>query len=421
MVFTEKSSFRDPSARVLTHSGVVYRDIQPCYWPDYALLMKSGLYNKLVSDNLMVSHSETKDKSLIIRPEQIEFISYPYEWSFNTLKQAAIVTLKIATIALEHGMMLKDASAYNIQYHKGHWKLIDTTSFEKYEDGMPWYAYGQFVRHFYLPLVLASYHGGKVLKWLQSNIDGLNSQDYVSLLPIKSYFNLFTLLHLHATKLVRSTKTNVHIPKNRLTNTLHSLLQIIESINYKHTSGWQEYRIKSSYTLDKEIEVNKILTRIGASATCDIGTNDSYFSTSGIVIDKDHDCINAINKLDTLPLVVDICNPTPAIGWGNRERKSFLERANFDTVLALAIVHHLCIANNIPIEMVAQLIAGLTRKHLIIEYVSLDDYNSKKLALGRTFPKYSQELFEDSFYKYFSLVSNVQLIDSRILYWFEKK
>lgn len=421
MVFTEKSSFRDPSARILKHAGIIYRDIKPSYWPDYDLLMKSGLYDKLVSDNLMIAHSEMKNQILVIKPEQIEFISYPYEWSFNTLKQAAIVTLKIAIIALEHGMLLKDASAYNIQYHKGNWKLIDTTSFEEYKDGMPWYAYGQFVRHFYMPLVLASYHSGKVLKWLQSNIDGLNPQDYVDLLPIKSYFNLFTLLHLHSTKLVKSTKTDVHIPKKRLINTLYSLLNIIEGINYKHNSSWQEYRVKSEYILNKEIEVNKILTRIGTTSTCDIGTNDSYFSSSGIVIDKDHDCINTINKLDTLPLVVDICNPSPAIGWGNKERKSFLERANFDTVLALAIVHHLCIANNTPIEMVAQLMAGMTKKHLIIEYVSLDDENSKKLALGKVYPEYNNKLFEDSFCRYFSLIENIQLTNTRSLYWFEKR
>lgn len=418
MVITEKSSFRDKAARVIVEYGEVTRIIDSSYLPNYYMLMHSGLYKSLIAKQLLIQHIEVNDNT--IKPEVVPFISYPYEWSFNTLKEAAIVTLKIAIIALEYDMMLKDASAYNIQYHKGYWKLIDTTSFEKYEEGKPWIAYGQFIRHFYLPLVLASYYGGKVFKWLQSNIDGLNPQEYANLLPVRSYFNPLLLMHIHSNKVVKSTRVNVSISKQRVINVLNNLLYAVEHIKYNHGSEWQEYRAETPYVIGKKMEVNKMLARIGNKSVLDIGTNDSYFCKNGVAIDKDHDCINMIDSKDTLPLVIDICNPTPAIGWASEERMSFVERVNFDIVLALAIVHHLCIANNTPLEMVAELMSKLTNEHLIIEFVSLGDKNSQKLAIGRTFPDYNKELFESSFYKYFKLICSKKLTETRELYWLRK-
>jgi len=423
MAIAEKSSFRDISARIfVSNNGEILRHINDC--ASYTLLIKSGLYQELLDKNMIIPHEEicSEAGTTIIKPELVPFISYPYEWSFSTLKQAAVVTLKVAIAALEHGMILKDASAYNIQYHKGNWKLIDTSSFEKCGNDTPWYAYGQFIRHFYLPLALASHYGGHVLKWLQSNIDGLQPSEYAHLLPMRSYFNPWTLLHLHSYRVIKSGKTDVHMSHQSLINVLSSLLHIIESMKYRHRSEWQGYRAETPYVVCKRTEVNSILARIGNNTpTLDIGTNDGYFSHNAVAIDKDHDCINALNKPDTLPLVIDICNPTPAIGWGNEERKSFIERVNFDVVLALAIVHHLCIANNTPVEMVAELMSKLTRKHLIIEFVSEEDENSKKLALGRTYPPYSIGLFEVSFLKYFILVRKEELTETRILYWFTRR
>lgn len=418
VIETEKSSFRDPTSRIrVDANGIIYREIPRQYAEGYTMLMKSGLHEKLVKENLMIPHGQylrAKD-FILVRPAIIPFISYPYEWSFNTLKEAALVTLKIAIMALEHGMMLKDASAYNIQFHNGDWKLIDTTSFDKYEEGMPWFAYGQFIRHFYLPLVLCSYCGGKVLKWLSSNIDGLSPHEYANLLPNRSYLNLYHLLHLHFGRSVKSTKTDVKMSKIRTISLLHNLEDAVEKIEYKQKSEWLGYEA----TTGKHSKVREILEQIGNCTMLDIGTNVQSYH--GVAIDKDHDCVNSINKLDALPLVVDICNPTPAIGWNNEERKSFIERANFDVVLALAIVHHLCIANNTPISMVAELMSKLTNEHLIIEFVSEDDNNSKKLALGRTYPEYNKQLFEDSFYRYFRLISNKRLTDTRELYWLRRK
>ena len=120
------ASFRDPSGFVFTFNGKVYRQVNQQYSEHFDLLMKSGLYNSLVSLGLLIPHQHL-DKNLTgqtnwyrtLLPAQLHYISYPSEWSFDMLKDAALTTLQVARKAIEYGMILKDASAYNIQFHKG--------------------------------------------------------------------------------------------------------------------------------------------------------------------------------------------------------------------------------------------------------------------------------------------------------------
>ena len=161
------SSFRDPSGFLFHKEGVLYRQINERYEDDYDLLMSSGLYDSLVGDGLMVDHTEveldlkeTGDACKVIRPELVPFISYPYEWCFSELKDAAMLTLRIQKRALKYGMSLKDSSAYNIQFLSGKPVLIDTLSFERYREGSPWVAYRQFCQHFLAPLTLMKYIEG---------------------------------------------------------------------------------------------------------------------------------------------------------------------------------------------------------------------------------------------------------------------
>ena len=159
-------SFRDAAGRVFSHEGVVLREVRWGYRDEYDELMSSGLYAKLVSQGLLVEHQELDDFAggsdetfKVLKPEQIPFISYPYEWSFSQLQQAALTTLRIEQTALEFGMSLKDASAFNVQFLKGRAVFIDTLSFQKYREGEPWAAYKQFCQHFLAPLALMNYKG----------------------------------------------------------------------------------------------------------------------------------------------------------------------------------------------------------------------------------------------------------------------
>ncbi|MCK4632380.1 MAG: SAM-dependent methyltransferase, partial [candidate division Zixibacteria bacterium] len=173
-------SFRDPSGFIFTREGTVYRQVNKSYQNDFDLLISSGLYQKLIDKKLLVSHDEVEIDSgqselayKIIRPEQVPFVSYPYEWSFSQLKDAALTTLRMQKIALKHGMSLKDASAYNIQFIGNRPVMIDTLSFETYREGSPWVAYKQFCQHFLAPLALMSRTDVRLSQLLRVYIDGI--------------------------------------------------------------------------------------------------------------------------------------------------------------------------------------------------------------------------------------------------------
>ncbi len=154
---------------------------------------------------LLIKHEEIESEKstfpnvfLSIRPSQIPFISYPYEWSFSQLKDAALLTLNIQNIALEYNMSLKDASAYNVQFNDGKPIFIDTLSFEKYKANQPWVAYQQFCEHFLAPLVLMSRVDMRLNKLLCTNIDGIPIEIASKLLPITTYFKFGLLAHVHS-------------------------------------------------------------------------------------------------------------------------------------------------------------------------------------------------------------------------------
>ena len=202
------SYFRDPSGFLFSHDGKLYRQVNPAYKEHYNHLINSGLYDALVKAELLISHQEVtidcpgaENRYRVIIPEMIPFISYPYEWSFSQLKDAALSTLEIQKIALNCGMSLRDASAYNIQFRKGKSILIDTLSFEKYPEGKPWVAYRQFCQHFLAPLSLMSYRDVRLNQLFRIHIDGIPLDLTSSLLPFQTRFKfpLLSHIHLHAT------------------------------------------------------------------------------------------------------------------------------------------------------------------------------------------------------------------------------
>ena len=201
----ENSSFRDPSGFVFTSSNKYFRQVNNYYKKDYDLLISSGLYEELVKTNRLLPHEETtritpinsSESYKILCPQQLSLITYPYSWSFSMLKDAALLTLSIQKTAIEKGMTLKDASAFNVQFVGSHAVFIDTLSFEQYIEGVPWVAYGQFCRHFLAPLSLMANKDISLNKLLIGNIDGIPLPLTSKLLPLKSYFNIGLLLHIH--------------------------------------------------------------------------------------------------------------------------------------------------------------------------------------------------------------------------------
>jgi ribosomal protein L11 methylase PrmA len=448
-------SFRDPSGHLYYSGGLLYRQINTVYRDNYEKLMRSGLYEQLVQQRLLIPHVEVGLENLesdevyrIIKPEKINFISYPYEWSFSQLKDAAITTLEIQKNALQFGMSLKDASAYNIQFAEGSPILIDSLSFEKYSEGKPWIAYHQFCQHFLAPLALVSYKDIRLNQLLRIYLDGIPLDLASSLLPTATLFRFSMLFHIHlhsksqqhfADKKIK--KTGRKISRRAFEGLIDSLKSSISRLRWKPKgTEWADYYDDTNYSDEglrhkKEI-VADFLEKANPYSAWDFGANLGMFSriaaSRGIktisfdidpgAVEKNYlECI-AKNEKDILPLLIDLTNPSPAIGWENRERMTLLERSPVEMVLALALVHHLAITNNVPIKMIASFLYEICR-WLIIEFIPKNDSQVLRLLRSREdiFPNYSKEAFEFEFKQFFKIRNSVKIKGSeRTLYLMEK-
>jgi len=455
-IFRVSGSFRDSSGYVFKNGrGEILRTVNSSYLDNYELFQSSGLKDKLIKSKLLIPFKECTGKQFDNSPknlkvEKIPFISYPYEWSFDQLKDAALLTLKIQKLALKHNMMLKDASAYNVQFHHGKAIFIDLLSFETADD-KPWPAYGQFCFHFLAPLALMAKTDIDLNLFLTQFIDGIPLELAAKLLPLRTRFSPGLLLHLfsHAKmqskhnssekSAAKANSSKISV-KNKILLAEH-LISIIRSFKlhtFKQTE-WGDYYNNTNYD-DKAFSskrkiIEETLTDIKPEMTLDIGANTGIFSrlalsNSKLVVAVDIDPV-AIDKhylflkkekiANVLPLRINFSNPSPAIGWDNQERESFLSRCNFDLVMALALVHHLAISNNVPLEMLASTLAK-TGKHLIIEFIPKEDSQVKILLASRkdVFPDYHVDGFVQAFEKYFKLLKRAPVEGSkRELFLFE--
>jgi len=453
----EPASFRDPSGFLFRRESVLYRQVNRGYEDDYELLMRSGLYQDLVEDGLLITHEEVdaepyeSDKAYrVIRPKRLSFISYPYEWSFGQLKDAALTTLAIQKRALSHKMSLKDSSAYNIQFWRGKPVLIDTLSFERYEDGKPWVAYRQFCQHFLAPLVLMSYRDVRLNQLLRIYIDGIPLDLASELLPFRTRLKFPLLIHLHlhaaaqkryAGQKVDLSSSDQNIKKTGILGILSSLESTIQQLDWKPAgTAWADYDSTHNYS-DVSIEhkkqiVSSYLDRVHPETVWDLGANTGVFSRLAsqrmiktIAFDIDPGavelnyrlCVGADEK-NLLPLLLDLTNPSPNLGWHNRERSSLIERGPADMLFALALVHHLAITNNVPFEHIAGFLADLGH-WMIIEFIPKHDPQVQKLLASREdiFLEYTQEKFEEAFGAYFLIEDSATIENSeRTLYLMKK-
>jgi hypothetical protein len=450
------ASFRDPSGFLFTDSGILYRQINRAYSKDYARLMDSGLYDKLVKASLLISHVEVDHVPVesdaafkVIQPERVPFISYPYEWSFSQLKDAALATLSIQKRALKLDMSLKDASAYNIQFVHGKAMLIDTLSFEIYKEGEPWVAYKQFCQHFLAPLALMAHRDVRLSQLLRVYIDGMPLDLASDLLPASTKFNfgLLTHIHIHAGAQKRYSDKVVALRKGgvsrqALTGLIESLEGTVKKLTWKPAgTEWGDYYESTNYT-DSAFEYKKQLIREWSmgrkpALVWDLGGNTGIFSreaaSSGAftvsfdidpaAVEQNYRTVKTKKEQNILPLVLDLTNPSPALGWDNAERDSFGERGPADMVLALAVIHHLAISNNVPLAQLANFFA-VHCKWLVIEFVPKSDSQVQRLLASREdiFPDYAREGFEAAFSVRFTIHKSVPVRDSeRTLYLMERK
>ena len=450
------ASFRDPSGFLFSRDGVLYRQVNPKYEQEYVRLMESGLYEKLVKAGLLIPHVEvdrfpvhaTAEAAYkVIQPERVPFISYPYEWSFGQLKDAALATLSIQRRALKAGMSLKDASAYNIQFVRGKATLIDTLSFEMYKEGQPWVAYRQFCQHFLAPLALMALKDIRLNQLLRVYIDGVPLDLASQLLPWTTRFNfgLLTNIHLHAGAQKRyayageevRSRVGSTFGKQAMVGLMDSLTATVRKLHWKPGgTQWGNYYDITNYSdvafEHKKQLVSEWVKQVNPALAWDLGankgvfsrvasSNDSFvvsFDIDPAAVEQNYRQAKSEKAANLLPLLLDLTNPSPSLGWANRERDSFGLRGPANMVLALAVVHHLAISNNVPLPQLADFFAE-TGEWLVIEFVPKSDSQVQKLLASREdiFPNYTRAGFEEAFKKRFKIHNAVDVRESeRVLY-----
>lgn len=455
---TIPGSFRDPSGFLFSNENIIYRQVNRIYKENYDHLMDSGLYNRLSNDGFLIPHVEVDNIELgisdsnaykIIRPERIPFISYPYEWSFSQLKHAALTTLKIQKTALDSGMSLKDSTSYNIQFSKGKPILIDTLSFEKYREGEPWIAYRQFCQHFLAPLALMSYRDIRLNQLFRIYIDGIPLDLASTLLPLRTHFkfSLLTNIHIHAKAQIKYADKNIKNNKRKLSRfafmaLIDSLESAIKNLKWEPSgTEWADYYENTNYSdgaINQKINiVGEFLDRIRPEFVWDLGANTGIFSRIAnsknipviafdidpAAVERNYLLCSENKEKNILPLVLDLTNPSPGIGWKNEERMSLIKRGPVNTIMALALIHHLAISNNTPLSRIANFFSGLC-KSLIIEFVPKTDSQVQKLLMTREdiFPNYTEQDFEYEFKNYFHIAEKRKIDNSeRTLYLMKTK
>ncbi len=443
------SSYRDPSGFMFEHQGILYRQVNAIFKEHFDHFTGSGCYEHFIQNGWLVAHIEEGDLIFkntttykTLRPEVIPFISYPYEWSFDMLRDAALHTLKLLKEGLSYEVMLKDASPYNIQWRNGKPIFIDTLSFEKYQP-VHWIAYRQFCECFLAPLLLMHYTGQPLQSLLLFYPDGIPLSVAAGMLPARSHFSVAVNLHLHlhaalSKKPSKENRQTPAFPRKKLEQLVTSLESLLLSLSWKtKTSTWENYYAEALQRNDyvhtkKQIVTNWIQELPHVSTAVDLGANEGEFSllaaTNGmhtLATDTDHASINKLylkikkeGISNVLPLIIDVTHPSPAIGFNNQEREAFVTRARSELGLVLALLHHLCIGKNLPFEKVAQFLGQLFT-YLIIEFIPKEDVKVQLMLNHKKdiYAWYTRENFLKVFSSRFRILKEKELGSSkRILY-----
>lgn len=458
-----RASFRDPAGFIFFYEGQPYRQVNACAAGDYDRLMQSGLYASLSESGRLLPHEEVADVPpaevgldgsapyRILKPRRIGFVSYPYEWCFSQLKDAALLTLQVQREALDHGMTLKDCSAFNIQFEGAQPIFIDTLSFEPYLEGEPWAGYRQACQHFLAPLAVMSYCDVRLSQLLRRYLDGLPLDLAARLLPRRTLLrpSLAMHIHLHA-HFQRSNRTEPDAPvkrkgrmsRNAMIGLIDSLQSAVKRLHWKAgPSEWGDYYDDTNYTeaaMGHKMQlVADYLDECRPATVWDLGANTGRFSrlASGrgittLSLDTDPVAVER-NYLDArrrgdrhlLPLWIDLTNPSAARGWAHLERASLTQRGPADLVLALALIHHLAIGSNVPLPLVAEYFAQIAHR-VVVEWVPKHDSQVKRLFAVRkdVFPDYNEQAFCRAFERFFELEKSHPVADSqRVLYCYRRR
>jgi SAM-dependent methyltransferase len=449
-------SYRDTAARVVKKESGYYRYIFHEYKAEYDHIMQSGLYNELMQKGLLIEHQEieidTDDPKVykLLYPTQIPFQSYPFEWSYTQWRKAILSYLRINNIALKYGMILKDATPYNFYLIGGRAVMFDTSSFMFFKENDKWNAYRQFCEEFLSPVALMHYNGAEWSNLTIANLRGMPLSFVSKQLPIKSWFNLTTLLHIHLHSKYSGNneskeiehKKNKGFTLEKIKSLQKMIVNTISTWNKSHqfTNHWSTYYendIESQeYLKDKEVTIRKWIEIIKPKSVLDLGANTGRFSFIAaeyaekvISLEEDEKCVDeieekiSIKNSNVFTLTGNVAEPSPTIGFLNSGTESIYKRGGADLVLGLALVHHLHLINRLSFEQISLIFADFSNKYLIVEFIPINDNKVQILIKGRSnnLIDYNENYFTLALSKYFFIKETLSLKNTcRKLFLIEK-
>ncbi len=440
----DSGSFRDRSARVFTSGEQVYRALSNEAYANWQQVSKQpfflqrSLAGQIVGSEELSSDERQKfllpgNVAAVLRHERIPFISYPYEWSFAMLRQAALVHLELLTDAVSSGLILKDASPYNVQFRGSQPVFIDLGSFTPLVPGEPWLAYRQFCEMMLFPLLLQAYRGVDFQTILRSQLEGIPARQFIQWMRWSDLFRpgvftngwLQSVLESKTQAAPGSTVSDLQksgFNLQMIERMLKNLKRIIERLKWvPRQTQWTSYNDTLSHVADdspaKSEFVHNICRTKQRRLVWDLGCNDGRYSkiasqqaSTVIAMDQDHACVDHLfnssfeSRSNILPLCIDLANTSPAQGWRGHERKRLEDRGRPDLVICLGIIHHMVLAANIPLPDVVDWLASLGGE-LILEFPSKQDAMVRALLRNKhdQYEDYSLEHLESELQKHFRI------------------
>jgi hypothetical protein len=460
----EPGSFRDRDSRVVVAPDAVYRVLSGTGAEDWRAFADSALRERLTAEGSLIPTEEVPSDSLgdavsgvlgqapeaVLRHERIPFVSYPYEWTFGMLRDAALTQLDLELAALNEGLTLKDATPYNVQFRGPAPVFIDIGSFERLREGEPWAGYRQFCMLYLYPLLFQAYRDIPFQPWLRGSIDGITPTEAANVFSLRDRLRRGILTHvaLHARLErryegreggdVKEEIKKANFKTELIKANVARLHKLVSKLSWKAgDTAWTNYRQDNTYS-DADAERKADFVREAAagakpSLTWDMGCNDGAYSRiaaehSDYVIAFDYDqatvealyrSLRADDERRILPLVANLSDPSPGLGWRGVERRTLEDRGKPDLVLALALIHHVSITANVPLAEVIDWLAELDAT-LVIEFPKRDDPMVRRLLSGKregSNSDYELETFERLLNERFDVERSEQLPSgSRVLY-----
>lgn len=454
-------SFRDPSGRVYKFDNRIFRTVAHDFSADFEFVEATGFFDQLVQKGWILPHEKVhpdwfhdvgEDTKYILEVPRLPIVSFPYEWSFSGLKAAALLHLNVHLLALEHGIMLSDASAYNVQFQGGRPVFIDHLSFRRYREGEIWGGHRQFCEQFLNPLLLRAFFGVPHNAWYRGTQEGISTRDLCRLLKWRHFFNPNVLSHVvlqayfqrmaqNKSGFLGQSKLNAIVfPLVSFRRMLEKLVKWISQLEPEDTEKtvWQDYAKSHSYSSEeaklKKVFVKEFVDQVKPKMLWDMGCNSGEYSKAALEagaeyavgFDFDQGALEATfarsrdENLSLQTMFMDAANPSPNQGWNEEERQGLKARSSIDAVLALAFIHHLSIARNIPLDQLLDWVLDLSPNG-IIEFVPKNDPMVQELLCHREdiFPNYTEEFFLQHIASRARLVKTKTVSKSgRLLIWY---